>query len=221
MQTEPEVTARGLPLRTLLWAEIALVLGLSLGRSAVYAAVNLLRVATEPGPLSSSSAVMNRSLVPDRPWFDLTYQLLGIAFGVVPVLLAGYFLLRSGERPGLLWFGRGTAPAGRLLGADTARGAVVAAVVGSTGVAFYLLTHALGINLTVVPEDLPDSWWKIPVLVGWALENALLEELVVIGFVLVRLRRLGWGRRPRSGRRRCCVGPTTSTRDGAASLATR
>ncbi len=65
---------------------------------------------------------------------------------------------------------------------------------GATGIAFYLLTHALGMDLTVVAEDLPDVWWRFPVLLLSAAQNALLEELVVVGYVLVRLRQLGLSR---------------------------
>lgn len=173
--------------RTLIWVEIALVLGVSLGRSGVYAVVNIVASLTAPEPLSSQSAVMNGSLAPDRPWLDLTYQLLRIFFAVVPVVLAGYLLVRSGTTLRSVWWGE------RQLAGDTGRGAAIAAVVGSAGIAFYLVSHALGINLTVVPEALPDVWWRYPVLVLAALENAVLEEFVVLGFVLVRLRQAGLG----------------------------
>ncbi|MEZ5093430.1 CPBP family intramembrane glutamic endopeptidase [Nocardioides sp.] len=173
--------------RALIWVEIALVLGVSLGRSGVYAVVNIVASLTAPEPLSSQTAVMNASLAPDRPWLDLTYQLLRIFFAVVPVALAGYLLVRSGTTLRSVWWGD------RALVADSARGAAIAAAVGSVGVAFYLLAHASGINLTVVPEALPDVWWRYPVLVLAALENAVLEEFVVLGFVLVRLRQAGWG----------------------------
>ncbi|MFT3873480.1 MAG: CPBP family intramembrane metalloprotease [Nocardioides sp.] len=192
IQAGPTATPSAPLTRRLIWVEIGLVLALSLGRSGVYALVNLIEVATEPGRLSSSTAVMNQSLAPGREWFDLLYQLLGIGFGLVPVLLAAYLLVRSGVRPAVVWFGAvGRRVSGRLVAADLGRGAIVAAVVGSTGIAFYLFTHALGINLTVVPEALPSAWWKIPILVGWALENAFLEECVVLGFVQLRLRQLG------------------------------
>ena len=171
--------------RALIYVEIALVLGVSLGRSGVYALVNIVASLTAPGPLSSQTAVLNGSLAPDRPWLDLTYQLLRIGFAIVPVALAGYLLVRSGTALREVWY------AGRALPADTGRGAALAAVVGSTGVAFYLISHALGINLTVVPEALPEEWWRFPVLVLAALENAVLEEFVVLGFVLVRLRQAG------------------------------
>ena len=91
--------------RALIWVEIALVLGVSLGRSATYAVVNIVASITAPEPLSSQSAVMNASLAPDRPWLDLTYQLLGIFFAVVPVALAGYLLVRSGTTLRSVWWG--------------------------------------------------------------------------------------------------------------------
>ena len=76
---------------------------------------------------------------------------------------------------------------------DLGRGSWLALGVGSVGVVFYLATFALGTNLTVVAQSLPGEWWQVPVLVLAALENALLEELVVLGFVQVRLRQLGFG----------------------------
>jgi len=63
------------------------------------------------------------------------------------------------------------------------------------GLAFYLAAHAVGVNLAVVAQDLPEVWWRYPVLVLAALKNALVEELVLLGFVLLRLRQLGLGAR--------------------------
>jgi membrane protease YdiL (CAAX protease family) len=175
--------------RPLVMFEIALVLCLSLGRSAVYAVVSLIATATEPGGLAAHRAVMNGTLAPDRPWLDLTRQLLGISFALVPVILAAYLLVRSGDELRAIWFGGGRV----LVGADVVRGAALAAGVGSVGIAFYLLTHAIGLNATVVPAALPHVWWAVPVLVLSALQNALVEEFVVLGFVLPRLRQLGLG----------------------------
>jgi hypothetical protein len=175
-----------LPSRGLLWAEMAIVLGLSLGRSGIYSMVRILEDATAPGGLSAQTATMNSSIAPDRPWFDLTYQLLGIVFAVVPVALAGYLLVRSGTRLRDVWFdGAGWG--------DLPRGAVVAAAVGSVGLGFYLLSHSLGLSVTVAASGLDNEhWWTVPVLVLAALENAVLEEFVVLGYVLVRLRQLGF-----------------------------
>ncbi len=172
--------------RRLLVFELVVVLALSLGRSGVYALVNLLESATEPGALSSQKAVLNSSLAPGRPWFDLTYQLLALLFGVVPVLLVLYLLARSDDHPRGLW-ARGAAQYRR----DTFAGLALAAVVGGTGLAFYLITHAMGVDLTVVAEDLPSVWWRYPVLLLSALQNALLEEFVVVAYLLTRLRQIG------------------------------
>ena len=49
-----------------------------------------------------------------------------------------------------------------------------------------------GANLTVVAENLPEVWWRIPVLVLSAFQNGLLEEVLVAGYLLHRLRQLGW-----------------------------
>jgi membrane protease YdiL (CAAX protease family) len=65
-------------------------------------------------------------------------------------------------------------------------------VIGSTGIAFYLAARGLGFNLTVVPEALPDVWWKYPVLILSAVQNAVLEEVIVAGYLLRRLSQLGW-----------------------------
>jgi membrane protease YdiL (CAAX protease family) len=75
---------------------------------------------------------------------------------------------------------------------DLAWGAVVAACIGGTGLLLYLGARAAGFNLTVVPESLPDVWWRIPVLVAAAVQNAVLEEVVVVGYLLRRLDQTGW-----------------------------
>jgi len=42
-----------------------------------------------------------------------------------------------------------------------------------------------------VAESLPDIWWRIPVLLLSAFQNAALEEVVVLGYLVSRLERLG------------------------------
>jgi membrane protease YdiL (CAAX protease family) len=176
--------------RRLLVVEVLIVLGLSLGRSGVYAAVNLVESATQRGALANQKAVLDGSLAPGRPWFDLVFQLLALLFAVVPVTLVLYLMARSDDAPRRLW-SRGRAESRR----DVSRGLVLAAVVGSAGLAFYLATHALGVDLTVVPEALPAMWWKYPVLLLSALQNAALEEFVVVGYLLTRLRQVGMSTR--------------------------
>jgi hypothetical protein len=79
--------------------------------------------------------------------------------------------------------------------ADLAVGVGAAAAVGGVGLAGYLLAHELDYSLTVVPTSLPDTWWRIPVLVLAATANAVLEEVVVVGYLLRRLDQLGWSPR--------------------------
>jgi len=171
--------------RGYLIAEILLVLGLSLGRSGVYAVVDFLADLTSGVPLAQQTATLNPSASP-RPGLDLTIQLLRIGFALIIVGLVAYLLRRSGE--GLRTLGVDTTQPGR----DAGRGAALAALVGLTGLAWYLIAHRAGINLTVAATGLPDVWWRTPVLVLGALENAVVEEVVVLGFVLHRLRQLGW-----------------------------
>ncbi|MEU5170659.1 CPBP family intramembrane glutamic endopeptidase [Streptomyces mutomycini] len=172
--------------RRVLRSETLLVLALSLGASGVSALISFIGSLTKPGGLKDQAATLNGSYAPGRPWLDLAWQLFGIASALVPVALVAHLLIREGA--GL-----------RTLGLDRARpwpdlgrGTLVAAGIGSAGLAFYLVARAAGFNLTVVPESLPDVWWKFPVLILSALQNSLVEEVIVVGYLLRRLGQLGW-----------------------------
>ncbi|MGE5829853.1 MAG: CPBP family intramembrane glutamic endopeptidase [Micromonosporaceae bacterium] len=168
--------------------EVLLVLGVSLGVSAAYSAVSLIAKLTAPAPLARQTTALNTSLAPGRPWLDLTYQLMGIAFDVVPALLAVHLLNRdpgqARNRLGLDW------PRGKRW-FDLGSGLVLAAVIGVPGLGLYLAARWLGINTTVAPANLPPVWWAIPVLILAAAQNAVLEEVVVVGYLLTRLREVG------------------------------
>jgi membrane protease YdiL (CAAX protease family) len=166
--------------------EIWLVFALSLGASGVRALLHLLADLTNGQALKSQTALLNGSQAPGRPWLDLALQLVDIASGLIPVLLVAHFLTRSHESLGCIGVD------GRSPKLDALRGATVAAVVGGAGLGFYLLAHASGANLTVVPEDLPDVWWRIPVLILSAAQNGIAEEVLVLGYLLYRLDQLGW-----------------------------
>ncbi len=172
--------------RRWLVTEVWLVFALSLGAAGLRAAVQFAGALLSTRPLSDQAAVLNSSQAPGRPWVDLLLQLTGLATGVVPVLLVVHLLTRSGE---------GTRPLGLRpvrAGSDLARGVGLAALVGGTGLALYLAARGAGVNLTVVAEALPDVWWRIPVLVLSAAQNAVLEEVLVAAYLLHRLRQLGW-----------------------------
>lgn len=191
MQSPTRETAAapaGLPLtRRLLGRETVLVLALSLGASGVSALISFVGSATAPGSLADQAAHLNASQAPHRPWLDLSWQLFGIATALVPVALVAHLLTREGAG-GLRAVGLDL----RRPRFDLARGAVIAAGIGGTGLLLYLGARAAGFNLTVVPESLPDVWWRIPVLVAAAVQNAVLEEVVVVGYLLRRLSQAGW-----------------------------
>ncbi|MFE7135871.1 CPBP family intramembrane glutamic endopeptidase [Streptomyces sp. NPDC057638] len=182
----PEGPGERLTPRTLR-SETLLVLALSLGASAVSSLISFVGSLTKPGGLKEQAANLNGSYAPGRPWLDLAWQLFSISTALVPVLLVAHLLLREGAgglrcmgfdrtRP---WF-------------DLGRGTLVAAGIGSAGLAFYLAMRAAGFNLTVVPESLPEVWWKFPVLILSAMQNSVVEEVIVVGYLLRRLDQLGW-----------------------------
>jgi membrane protease YdiL (CAAX protease family) len=174
-----------MPDRRTLAVEVWIVLALSLGASALYALLDLARDVTSGQALHRQTAVINAS-VTSNSTLDLFYQLLGIAVSLVPVALVVYLLHRSGE----------SAKAIGLDATDAKReafwGAALAAVIGGAGLALYLVSFYSGLDLRVVPTNLPPTWWRIPVLLLAAAQYGLLEEAVICGYLLYRLKQLGW-----------------------------
>jgi membrane protease YdiL (CAAX protease family) len=182
IEADPDAGLRARVLRQ----EVVLILVLSIAASAVYAVLSFLASATADEPLRAQSTVLASSRAPGRPWIDLGYQLARIVLALGPVALAWHFLARGGES--LRSIGADVSQPRR----DVLRGIVLAAVVGGTGLALYLGAYATGINLVVVPSSLPDVWWRTPVLILLSVQNAVLEEVLLAGFVLHRLQQLGW-----------------------------
>jgi len=151
------------------------VLSLSLLASAVYAVIDLLAA-----PLRGVSvASVNQST-------ELARQLAGLAFGLAPVWLVVHLLRRSGEGTaaiGLVW----DRPA-----ADVRLGFGLFVIVGLGGIALYLAAVALGVNRFVVPVPPLGRWWTVPVMLGSAAAAGLLEEIIVLGYFVTRLRQLAW-----------------------------
>lgn len=75
---------------------------------------------------------------------------------------------------------------------DVALGLGIAVGVGGLGLAAYLASRAARLSVTVVPEALPEVWWRSAILVLSAAANATLEEVVLTGYLLHRGRQLGW-----------------------------
>jgi membrane protease YdiL (CAAX protease family) len=175
--------------RRVLGSEILVVFAVSLGASALFALVRFLGDLAEPTPLSDQTTVLVGSFAPGQPWLDLALQLAEIVTTLAPVALVVYLLHRSGET--LKTVGVDASRAGR----DTLLGCLLAAIIGGSGLALYLTAHAAGVNLTVIPAQLPDVWWRIPVEILAAVQNGVLEEVLVVGYLLHRLDQIGWSPR--------------------------
>jgi membrane protease YdiL (CAAX protease family) len=157
----------------------------SLGASGVYALVSYIGSLTAHQSLGSQQVIINGSRAPGRPLLDLFLQLDSIVFGAAPVLLVFYLLARNDE--GSSAIGVDFSQPWR----DLLRGAGLAALIGGCGLGLYILAYKSGVALNVVAESLPDVWWRIPVLLLSAFQNGLLEEVVVLGYLITRLRKLG------------------------------
>lgn len=180
-----ETSLRPPRLRLIRW-EIFAVFAVSLGANALSALLSLVGSLLAPQPLASQQTTLVGPLAPGRPWLDLALHLAGIVEALAPVVLVFYLLARSGEPPSVI--GVDASQPGR----DLARGAVLAAVIGGAGLALYLAAFHLGLSLNVVAEDLQPVWWRFPVLLLSAAQNGILEEVIVIGYLLRRLDQLGW-----------------------------
>jgi membrane protease YdiL (CAAX protease family) len=169
-----EQFARPAPRGTLV-EEVFLVLSLSLLAAA---ASSILDFTAAPVNVHVTATVIS-------PSTRLADQLVGVAFALPPAWLVVYLVRRNGEplrSIGLAW---------ERPGRDIALGVVLAAIVGAVGIGVYVAAVRLGYNRFVVPVPPLGRWWTIPVLVLNAGQNALVEEIVGIGFLLTRLRQIG------------------------------
>ncbi|MDR7279917.1 CPBP family intramembrane glutamic endopeptidase [Catenuloplanes atrovinosus] len=164
-------------------AELLIVFGLSLGQSAVFSLVNIVARLTASTPLSAQTSTLNPA-ASDRPYLDLTLQLLRIVFALMPVALALHLLARERAASLGLDFRRPLF--------DLGSGAALAAGIGIPGLGLYLVARELGLNTTVVASALNDTWWTVPVLILAAAKNAILEEVLVVGYLMRRLEHLRW-----------------------------
>jgi len=179
-----------LPSRRRLAIELAIVLLLSLGGSALWSVLQFADLSTRPTPIGDQQVALNPSRS-DRAWLDLSYQLTGILLDLVPVALVVWLLWRS-RRPHLGALGiDGTRP-----GRDTASGFALVLAIGVPGLALYLAGRSLGLTVDVAPSPLDAEWFTVPVLLLSAPRAGLTEEVIVVGYAFERLRRLGWGTWP-------------------------
>lgn len=162
--------------------EIGVMLAVTFGVSAVTAILQLL-----DGVLSGLAGRRVR-LNPNLSRYDLIN--LGLNLASVAQLVAWgalglYLLWRSGTSPARLGLGRVR------WRSDILGGLGLAALIGIPGLLLYLAARWLGMNAQVEPSALHDTWWRIPVLIFSAFANGFAEEVVVVGYLITRLKQLG------------------------------
>lgn len=166
--------------------EIALILALSLGQSAVYSLVSFADKVTR-GPLRDQTTSMNTPKN-SREYFDLIYQLLEIGFALVPVFLALYLLKRStGTTARMIGFDL------RRPGRDSLAGAALFLAMGIGTLGVYSAGRALGITTALSTANLADYWWSIPLLLLSAARHAVVEEVIVLAVFFTYARKLNFG----------------------------
>ena len=185
--TTPPTQQVTLPSRPRMRAEVLILLGMSLGQSAIYAAVRLVERYLREESIGSQSTTLNSSASSVNV-IDLIIQVLRIGFALMPVLLALYLLSQHGAS----WRHRlGLVGPARAWWRDVGWGAILAASIGLPGLALYAVSRALGQTVNINTSGLPDLWWSATILLLSAAAAGVLEEFVVVGFVLTRLRDLG------------------------------
>jgi membrane protease YdiL (CAAX protease family) len=161
--------------RRTLVEEILVVLSLSVLRPAAFAILSLLEA-----PIAGVVVAATDQST------EFTRQVLGFVFALAPVFLVIHLVRRSGEGIGVIGLASDR-PA-----RDLASGVVLGAVVGLAGIGIYLAAVELGVNRFVLPVPPLGHWWTVPALVLSAVEAGLVEEVIVLGYVVTRLRQLSW-----------------------------
>jgi membrane protease YdiL (CAAX protease family) len=171
--------------RRLVGTEVLVVLTVTLGLSAARSALSLIDALLQPVPLNEQQVALNAPAA-QAELVDLAAQLLRVLQLVGWGALGGYLLVRAGfalRQVGL---------DARRPGRDALGAAGLAALIGVPGLGLYLVARAIGVSVTIAPSTLDDTWWRLPVLIASAAANSWAEELVMVGYLITRLRQLGW-----------------------------
>jgi membrane protease YdiL (CAAX protease family) len=171
--------------RRLVTTEVLVVLTVSLGLSALRSGLSLIDALLQPVPLNEQQVALNAPAA-QADLVDLALQLTRVLQLVGWGALGAYLLLRAGLSL------RAVGLDGRRPGRDALGAAGLAALIGIPGLGVYLVAQALGVSVTIAPTTLDDTWWRLPVLIASAAANAWAEEVVMVGYLLTRLRQLGW-----------------------------
>ncbi len=159
--------------------EILLILALSFGASGLRSLLRLIDDLLSPTALNEQTVSLTAPQATSM-WLDLALQLVsaGVLFSWGGLAL--YLLSGDGIR------------IGRWQWNDLGWGAGLAALIGLPGLIFYTSAVRLGLSKQVIPTTLDSPWWEVPILLLWSGANAFGEEIVVVFWLLTRLRGLGW-----------------------------
>src|SRR5918998_412247 len=171
--------------RRLVVTEILVVLTVTLGLSALRSGLSLLDALLQPVPLNEQQVALNAPAA-QTDLVDLAVQLARVLQLVGWGALAAYLLIRAGFALRDIGLDR-TRP-----GRDAAGAAGLAALIGVPGLGLYLVAQAIGVSVTIAPTTLDDTWWRVPVLLASAAANSWAEEVVMVAYLITRLRQLGW-----------------------------
>ena len=167
--------------RRALRIEIGVVLAVTFALSAYSALLRLVEAVL----LGLAGRIV--ALNPRRSPIDLIDMGLNLA-GVFQLLAWGalgiYLLWRSGFGPSQIGLAR------LQWRPDLLGGIGLALLIGIPGLALYQIARILGLNASVEPAELNDTWWRIPVLLLVSFANGWAEEVIVVGFLITRLRQL-------------------------------
>ncbi|WP_317496227.1 CPBP family intramembrane glutamic endopeptidase [Haloechinothrix sp. LS1_15] len=166
--------------------ELVIVFAITLGLAGMRALLSLLDSLLRPEPLAEQDVALHRPQAAIGV-IDMAQQLLGVLQLLGWAALGLYLLWRAGI-------------ALRRIGLDASRvrrdvltGIGLTALIGIPGLALYFAAWSAGANLAVIPSALDDTWWQPITLTLSAFGNAAAEEILVVGYLLTRLRQLGFG----------------------------
>jgi membrane protease YdiL (CAAX protease family) len=171
--------------RRLVGLEVLVVLTVTLGLSAVRSGLALLDAVMQPIPLNQQQVALNAP-ASEVGLIDLAFQLTRVLQLVGWGALGAYLLLRAGFAMRDVGLDR------RRPGRDALGSAGLAALIGVPGLGLYLVARAIGVSVTIAPTTLDDTWWRVPVLLMSAAANSWAEEVVMVAYLITRLRQLGW-----------------------------
>lgn len=168
------------------WHELLLVLALSLIPSSLTAIVSFIDRMTRSEALGAQVTTLNVA-VSSRWVFDLLYRSISIGADLVVVFLA-LWLLRVSFPNGFEVSGAARLRLTRERSlSDAGIGILLAACIGIPGLGLYLGARALGLAPHVVTNADALHPSTVVILLLAALRAALVEEVIVVGYLMTRL----------------------------------